>query len=143
MDECIFTPDRAAIINANTQFVHAFMKRNAHAVSKCYTKESLLVPAAHSSLISGQLAIGAFWQGVLDMGLRCTERRTLDIQGDATFRHEIGAYMLRKSNGQPADHGIYIALWQWTESRWLIQCEVWRGSQLTWVDGEVKRSELK
>lgn len=127
------TPAQASIRHANACFVHAFHAHNAQEIARRYAPSGRLLPA-HSTMITGRLAICAFWQGVLDMGLCCTERTALEIQSAASMGHEIGTYVLRLENGQQVDSGLYIALWQWTEGRWQIHCDVWRSSQLGLTD---------
>jgi len=127
MDECNLTPAQAAISNANLHFVHAFVGRNIDEVANCYTKGGWLFPA-HAGVMCGRLAIQSFWQGVLDMGLCCTERKAVELWSTATIGHEIGTYVLRQRNGQLADQGIYITLWQSIAGRWQIHCDIWRSS---------------
>ena len=130
------TPAQAAIRQVNVYFVNAFHKHDAQGIARHYTPGGKLLPA-HSNIIVGRPAIGAFWQGVLDMGLCCTERKTIELQS-AAIGHEIGAYMLRMADGQPVDAGLYIALWQWTEGRWQIRYEVWQsGWPAAWGDRRV------
>lgn len=88
---------------------NAFRDRNAQEIADHYTPGGRLLPA-HSSSSTGRQAICAFWQGVLDMGLCCTERTAIEIQCAAAISHEIGAYVLRLADGQPVDADLYSAL---------------------------------
>lgn len=115
----------ANIATANTEFVAAFLAHNATAIACHYTSQSKLL-LSHVDLITGRLAIQAFWQGMLDMGIYCTERTTVEWQSAATLGNEIGTYVFRRRDGQLADQGTYIALWQWQADRWQIHYEVWR-----------------
>ncbi|MEZ4707830.1 MAG: hypothetical protein R3A44_11515 [Caldilineaceae bacterium] len=115
------------VASINGSFVAAFQAQDAHSIAHHYTEQGWLL-LSHGEIITGQNAIRAFWQGILDMGLCCTERATVEWMGAATFANEIGTYVLRHHNGQLADHGTYVALWQWSGVRWLIHHEVWRST---------------
>ncbi len=120
---------QSAIVAANAAFVNAFLAHSATDIARHYRPQGRLL-LSHVELITGQFAIRAFWQGVLDMGLSCTERTTMEWQSTATLANEIGTYVLRYCDGTLADRGTYVALWQWGEDRWQIRYEVWRSSLL-------------
>lgn len=113
----------------NATFVDAFLARDAAAIARHYLPQGRLL-LSHAELVAGRTAIRAFWQGVLDMGLYCTERTTLEWQNAATLANEIGTYVLCSSE-EVVDRGTYVALWQWRDNRWQIGYEVWRSYALT------------
>jgi ketosteroid isomerase-like protein len=113
------------IATANAAFVAAFLADNATGIAHHYTPQGKLL-LSHAALIAGRPAIQAFWQGVLDMGIYCAERTTVEWQSAAALGNEIGTYILRRRDGQLADQGTYVALWQWRADRWQIHYEVWR-----------------
>ncbi|MEZ4866949.1 MAG: hypothetical protein R3C14_36845 [Caldilineaceae bacterium] len=119
-----------AIAKANRGVLAAFLVKDAPAIAQHYTPQSHLL-LSHVEPISGRPAIQAFWQGVLDMGIYCAERTTVEWQSAATFGNEVGAYVLRRRDGGLADQGSYVALWQWRVGCWQIGYEVWRSSRLT------------
>lgn len=129
------TPDGSppgAIVAANATLVAAFLRQDAKAIAQHYTPQGRL-SLSHVELIRGRPAIQAFWQGVLDMGIYCAERTAIELQSAATLGDEMGAYVLRRSDGSLADQGTYITLWQWQAGRWQIRYEVWRSSWLVTV----------
>ena len=116
---------QCAIAYATASFVAAFLTQDATRIARHYTPQGRLL-LSHVELITGQSAIQAFWQGVLDMGIYCAERATVDLQSAATLGNEIGTYVLRRRDGHLADQGTYVALWQWQAGRWQIRYEVWQ-----------------
>ncbi|MCB0104934.1 MAG: hypothetical protein KDE53_03480 [Caldilineaceae bacterium] len=118
---------QCAIDLANYNFVTAFLAQNVYGATSHYAIQGRLL-LSHVELISGRRAIQAFWQGVIDMGFYCAERTTVEVQSAATLANEIGTYVLRRRNGQLADQGTYVALWQWSGQEWQIRYEVWRSN---------------
>ncbi len=123
-----------AIIYAAAGFVAAFLAQDATGIAHHYTLQGKLL-LSHAELIVGRPAIQAFWQGVLDMGIYCAERSTVEWQSAAGLGNEIGTYILRRRDGDLVDQGTYVALWQWRASRWQIRYEVWRSSWLVARNG--------
>jgi ketosteroid isomerase-like protein len=121
-----------AIAKANRGVLAAFLGQDATAIAHYYAPQGrLLLP--HVELIHGRPAIQAFWQGVLDMGIYCAERTTVDWQCAVTFGNEVGAYVLRRRDGGLVDQGRYVVLWQWRVDCWQIGYEVWRSGGLVAV----------
>lgn len=113
----------------NVTYVEAFLAQDASAIARHYMPQGRLL-LSHAELIAGRMAIQAFWQGVLDMGIYCAERTSVEWQNAATLANEIGTYVLRDSEEQVVDQGTYVALWQWWDNRWQIRYEVWRSHAL-------------
>lgn len=122
------------IVHATATFVTAFLAQDAPGIAHHYTSRGKLL-LSHAELIAGRPAIQAFWQGVLDMGIYCAERTTVEWQSAATLGNEIGTYSLRRRDGGLADQGTYVALWQWRADRWQIGYEVWRSNWLVTRNG--------
>ena len=125
------------IATANRGLLAAFLLQDATAIAQYYTPQGRLL-LSYVELISGRSAIQAFWQGMLDMGIYCAERTTVEWQNAATLGKETGSYVLRRRDGGLADQGIYVTLWQWQADRWQIRYEVWRSSWLASVGGAVE-----
>lgn len=120
---------QTAVLVANEHFVNAFLVGDMQGIADHYTAQGRLL-LSYTTLITGRLAIQAFWQGVLDMGLCCTERATSEFKSAALLGNEIGIYQLSHRNGMLADRGTYIALWQCLDGLWQVRYEVWRSSLL-------------
>lgn len=116
---------QCAIAYTTASFVAAFLAQDATRIAHHYTSQGRLL-LSHVELIAGRMGIQAFWQGVLDMGIYCAERATVDLQSAGTLGNEIGTYVLRRRDGHLADQGTYVALWQWQAGRWQIRYEVRR-----------------
>src|SRR5437899_2014865 len=60
---------RGAIEAANHKFMAAFARADAAGMAALYTPDGQLLPT-HSDFVSGTQAIQAFWQAVMDMGVK-------------------------------------------------------------------------
>jgi len=113
-----------AIAHANHQFVTALFAQNVHAIAHHYVPQGRLL-LTKSEPIYGRFAIQAFWQGMIDMGLYCTARITLEVQSSADLCNEIGLYTFRIDDGRLVEQGTYVTLWQWSGQAWQIRYDVW------------------
>lgn len=122
-------PDvRSHVQHGNQQFMAAFKAGDATAIAALYTREAQLMPA-NSDVVRGADAIRAFWQGVMDMGVReaTLEAVEVDALGDTAI--EEGRYRLLADKGVQADQGKYIVIWKREGSRWKLHRDIWTTSQ--------------
>ena len=72
--------DTAGIIKAaNKALSRAFANGDAVAIGKMYTKTAKLLPA-NAELLKGKKAITAFWQGVLDAGVKGATVKSQEVE---------------------------------------------------------------
>ena len=119
---------RTQIEAANAQFVTAFKRGDATSMANLYTASAQLLPA-NSDFVRGTAAIGAFWQTVMDMGLKGASLETieLEVHGDTVI--EIGRYRLLAAGDAVADQGKYIVVWKNDNGKWKLHRDIWTTSQ--------------
>jgi uncharacterized protein (TIGR02246 family) len=119
---------RTQIGSVNSQFLEAFRRGDATAMADCYTTEAKLLPA-NSDFVSGTAAIRAFWQTVVDSGLKDASLETLEIDEHRDTAIEVGRYQLLGSGGAVADQGKYIVVWKNDGGTWKLHRDIWTTSQ--------------
>jgi uncharacterized protein (TIGR02246 family) len=115
---------RSAIAAANQQFVEAFRRGDAGAVASLYTADGQLLPP-HCGILTGREAIRAFWQGVLDTGLKEITLQTIEAKASGHFAVEIGRYTFLGADGRVADAGKYVVIWRRDLENWLLHQDIW------------------
>jgi uncharacterized protein (TIGR02246 family) len=119
---------RSQIESANSTFVAAFKRGDARAMAGCYTAEGALLPA-NSDFVRGQDAIGMFWQGPIDMGLKEVSLETQEVEAHGDTAIEVGQYRLLGAGGVVADNGKYIVVWKNVDGQWKLHRDIWTTSQ--------------
>jgi len=119
---------RTQIGSANTEFMNAFKRGDATAMANLYTSEAQLLPA-NSDFVRGTAAIRAFWQGVIDLGLKEATLETIEaeVHGDTVI--EVGRYRLLAAGGAVADSGKYVVVWKDDRGTWKLHRDIWTTSQ--------------
>lgn len=122
---------RGAIAAGNAAFGAAFARGDTAAIAACYTPDAQLLPA-QSNVIAGRPAIEEFWRGALGMGLNGATLETLEVfhSSGAPTATEVGRYTLTTGDGQVADRGKYIVVWQQDAAgQWRLHRDIWTTSQ--------------
>jgi uncharacterized protein (TIGR02246 family) len=118
---------RTAIAAANQRFMSAFARGDAAGMATCYTANGQLLPT-HSNIVTGTVAIRAFWQAVMNMGIKEAALQTLELEAHEDTAHEVGAYTLRGSTGEVLDQGKYIVIWKRDGGTWKLHRDIWNSS---------------
>ena len=112
--------DTAGIIKAaNKAPGSAVANGDAVAIGKMYTKTAKLLPA-NAELLKGTKAITAFWQGVLDAGVKGATLKSQEVEKLGTTAIEVGTYTLSGEGGSTLDKGKYIAVWKKEGREWKL-----------------------
>ena len=119
---------REAITAANRDFMATFASGDAAGMARLYTTDGQLLPA-NSDFVSGSEAIQAFWQGVMDSGLKSAKLETLELDGYEDTAIEVGKYELGGSDGHTVDSGKYVVIWKNDDGRWKLHRDIWNTSQ--------------
>jgi uncharacterized protein (TIGR02246 family) len=122
------TDIRRAIEAANQQFMTAFARADAAGMAALYTPDGKLLPT-HSDFMSGTQAIQAFWQSVMDMGVKEAALETLEAEALGDTAHEVGQYRLSGGAGQVLDQGKYIVIWKRQGGQWKLHRDIWNSSR--------------
>lgn len=120
-----------AIEEANLKFGEAFRQADPAAVAALYTDDAILLPP-NSDIIRGKQGIEAFWQVVIDMGVKDAALTTVEVMGVGDMVCEIGQYTLTiQPEGQEAmeDKGKYVVIWKQAEDgSWKLHVDIWNTS---------------
>jgi uncharacterized protein (TIGR02246 family) len=119
---------RSRIETANKAFTDAFRGGDGTAMANLYTAEGQLLPA-NSDFVRGTAAIRAFWQGVIDMGLKDASLETVEVEAYGDTAIEMGRYRLVAAGGAVADSGKYIVIWKNDRGTWKLHRDIWTTSQ--------------
>ena len=119
---------RSRIETANKAFTDAFRRGDGAAMAGLYTAEGQLLPA-NSDFVRGTAAIRAFWQGVIDMGLKDASLETVEVEAHGDTAIEVGRYRLMAAGGAVADSGKYIVIWKNDKGAWKLHRDIWTTSQ--------------
>ena len=119
---------RTQIESANAQFIGAFKRGDATAMANLYTSEAQLLPA-NTDFVRGTAAIRAFWQSVMDMGLKDASLETVEVETHGDTAIEVGRYRLLADGGVVADNGKYVVVWKNDNGTWKLHRDIWTTSQ--------------
>jgi len=112
-----------AILAANQNFMKAFADRDAAGMAALYTRNGQLLPP-NSDFVTGGPAIQAFWQAIMDMGIKSATLETIEAEGD-----DESAYTLYGDNRQLLDQGKYIVIWMRQGGQWKLHRDIWNSSR--------------
>ena len=119
---------RTQIGSANKEFMNAFKRGDATAIANLYTPEAQLLPA-NSDFVRGTAAIRAFWQGVIDLGLKDASLESIEAEAHGDTAIEVGRYRLLAAGGAVADSGKYVVVWKNDRGTWKLHRDIWTTSQ--------------
>ena len=109
-------------------FVSTFNAGDGKALGDLYTEDAIVLPPG-SAMVEGRQAIGEFWQGAVDAGLKDLALAPAEIvaQGDAAY--EVGTLQLSApgEGGEPqAVEGKYVVVWQkGADGTWRLHRDIW------------------
>ncbi len=122
------TEVQAAIAAVNEHFMAAFNRWDAAGLADFYTENGQLLPTG-SDFVTGKVAIQAFWQGAMDMGITKTLRlETVEAEGHGDTAIEIGKYTLSWEGGNVLDRGKYVVIWKQESGQWKLHRDIWNSS---------------
>jgi uncharacterized protein (TIGR02246 family) len=119
---------RKAIESEDEVFMETFRKGDAFGLAALYTEEGQLLPP-NAGFQIGRQAIQAFWQAVVDAGIREArlEIREVEVHGDTAI--EVGEYSLHGEGGAELDAGKYIVIWKREDGRWRLHRDIFDSSK--------------
>jgi ketosteroid isomerase-like protein len=121
-------PDaRAAIEDSNKQFAAALSRGDGKALGAMYTATAQAFPP-NSDIVQGREAIGRFWQGAIDAGVKGMELTTLEVEAHGDTAHEVGTYALTGEGGKTLDRGKYVVIWKREGGQWKLHRDIWNTS---------------
>jgi ketosteroid isomerase-like protein len=121
------TQIRDAIAAANEAFMAAFRAGDATGLVALYTTTGQLLPPNVDTMAS-QAAIQAFWQGVMDAGIRSVQLEIAEVEGHGDTAIEVSNYTLCGEDGQVLDQGKYIVVWKRKGEQWKLHRDIFNSS---------------
>lgn len=118
---------KAAIEAANTNFMAAFAKHDAKAVSGLYSSSPEAFPPG-ADIIRGREGIAKMWQGVFDAGIATADLKTIEVHAQGPLAFEVGTYAMKTKDGKVADHGKYCVVWLKEGGQWKLHRDIWNTS---------------
>jgi uncharacterized protein (TIGR02246 family) len=119
---------RREIESVNGQFMTALKSSDATAIASLYTSRAQILPA-NSDFVRGTAAIRAFWQNLMNMGLKSASLETIEVEDHGDTAIEVGRYRLLAAGDALVDHGKYIVVWKNDSGTWKVHIDIWTTSQ--------------
>lgn len=117
---------RSDIEAANDQWEAAASRGDGPGVAALYTDDGQLLPV-QSDFVTGTQAIGEFWQGVFDSGIKSASLTTVEVESHGDTAYEVGKFELRGADGQVLDYGKYVVIWK-KDGTWKLHRDIWTSS---------------
>jgi uncharacterized protein (TIGR02246 family) len=118
---------RDAITAANETFAAAFSRGDAAGLAALYTEHGQILPP-NSEFVTGQQAVQAFWQAIIDMGITGAQLVTAEVEGHGDTAIEIGQFTLTDEGGRALDKGKYIVIWKQEDGQWKLHRDIFNTS---------------
>lgn len=116
-----------AIDVANNQFMSTFKSGDAAGMATLYTQDGQVL-RPNRDFIIGQRAIQAFWQAVMDMGIKEAKLETVDVESHGNTAVEISKFTLLDEGGQVINQEKYIIIWKLDQGRWKLYRDIFNAS---------------
>ena len=99
-------------------------------ISECYSvKPKLMAP--NMKAIKGKRAIAKFWQGILDMGVKSINLRTLEVEKLGRTAIETGVATLKGTKGKVIDNLDYVVVWKKEGKNWKMYWDIFNSNSPT------------
>ena len=121
------TDIHATIRAADDSFESTFARGDAAGMADLYTEGGMLLPTG-SDFVKGKQAIGAFWQGAMDMGIKNAKLDIIEVEQHGDTAIEVGQYTLSSADDQVLDTGKYVVIWKHEDGTWKLHRDIWNSS---------------
>jgi ketosteroid isomerase-like protein len=115
------------ITESEAKFVNVFASTGGVGLKDLYSTDAIIFPPGSNS-ISGNVAIGNYWKGGFDAGVKSLKLTTRDVEGSESLAVEYGEYVLVGANGSPMDNGKYVVIWKKVNGEWKLSRDIWNSS---------------
>lgn len=112
------------IDSTNAAFVDAIRHGDSVALAATYTADAQLLPPG-APVVKGRSAIGAFWQGMFDMGVADGVLETLELEVYGDTAAEVGQGVLKTKEGKVIATAKYIVLWKRENGVWKLHRDIY------------------
>ncbi len=118
---------RSAIHAGDETFGAKIRAGDAAGVAALYSDSAMLLPPG-SPTVTGRENIQAFWQAVMNMGIKDARLEPVEVEAFGDTAIEVGKYTLKVEGGQTADQGKYVVVWKEEGGAWKLHRDVWNTS---------------
>jgi len=127
MNEMTLAAVHDAVVETNEVFMAQYGRGDAAGIAELYTENGQILPP-NSDFVTGRPAIQAFWQELMDMGVKEVKLETVEVGGcyDAAF--EVAIYTLMDEKGQTFDQGKCIVIWKQEDGDWKQHRDIYNSS---------------
>ena len=92
-----------------------------------YTADAVIYPPGGQA-VSGSSAIGSFWQGAYESGVKQAKLETAEANQAGSQVIEVGTYTLYGDNDTQLDNGKYMVIWKQEGGTWKLYQDIWNTS---------------
>ncbi len=114
---------------ANTVFCAAFAASDETAVTACYTPGAQVFPTG-MDIVSGTIAIEAFWKGVMGGPAKALTLITTEVEQHGDTAIEVGRAEFLGASGQLLDTAKYIVIWKRVGDKWKLHRDIFNSNTL-------------
>ena len=119
---------RAAIEAANVKFSKAFEAGDANALAALYTADAIAFPP-DSEMVKGRKAIGEFWKGTQQSGVKSAVLTTVDVGRSGDVAYEVGTVLLTiqpQVKAATTASAKYVFVWKrQADGSWQLHRDIW------------------
>ncbi|KPK04105.1 MAG: hypothetical protein AMJ56_18035 [Anaerolineae bacterium SG8_19] len=104
-----------------------FNRGDAAGMADLYTDDGQVLPP-NSDFVIGKEAIQAFWQALMDMGIKEAKLDIVEVEEQDDLAVEVSKYTLQGEEGQVLDQGKYIVIWKREDGQWKLHRDIFNSS---------------
>ena len=130
MSEMTLAEIRDEVAETNEAFMARYRNGDAAGVADFYTKGGQIFPP-NSDIVTGRPAIQAFYQAMIDMGIKEIVLETAELEGSYNAAFEVATYTLLDEKGQTLDQGKCIIIWKQEDGAWKQHRDMYNSSMIT------------
>jgi uncharacterized protein (TIGR02246 family) len=127
MTQPTVTELRGAIAAANESLAAAFNRGDAAGMATLYTENGQVLPP-NSDFVTGRQGVEAFWQAVMDMGIKEVKLESGEVEDHGDTAIEVSTFALMGEGGQVLDKGKYIVIWKQEEGQWKLHRDIFNSN---------------
>jgi uncharacterized protein (TIGR02246 family) len=127
MPQSLTTSDIDELDLVHQDYIAAYNRGDAAGVASLFTRDGQLFPA-FTGMVFNHEAIQAFWQGIMDLGIRSVSLETQETEVLSETCLEVGKYTMMGWKDQVLDIGKYIMIWKIETGSWRIHRYIWTTS---------------
>ncbi len=118
---------KSVIEAANKVFMATFKQGDAAGLAALYTEDGQLMPP-NAGFMTGRPAVQAFWQAVMDMGVKEAVIDIIEVEDHGDTAIEVSRFKLFAEGAQELDQGKFIVIWKRVDGQWKLHRDIFNSS---------------